>query len=162
MNGKHERPLGLFRFVQGMGLAAMALVIAGLALGIWWMTGALADTPPALLVTALCAGTGGCLLWLLTEFVGMCSRVRKMTAFTEANVRALGRMALALLLCGGFLLPLGKPLMDWLLLGLRGIRSPLWWLLPTFAAWTAALMVRAIQALMRRAVEMQTEADLTV
>ena len=55
-----------------------------------------------------------------------------------------------------------KPLMDWLLLGMRGFRSPVWWLLPSFAAWTAALLVRAIQVLMKRAVEMQTESDLTV
>jgi len=38
----------------------------------------------------------------------------------------------------------------------------LWYLLPAFAAWTAALLVRAIQVLMKRAVDMQTESDLTV
>ena len=44
-----------------------------------------------------------------------------------------------------------------------GTKLPLGYkLLPAFAAWTAALLVRAIQVLLKRAVEMQTESDLTV
>lgn len=165
------RPVAMFTFVQVMGLCAMAIVTAAMmavvtsipnyvvmnSLGILdlplWLLGLLAL--PA-------AGVGGCLLWLLVEFVCMCGRVRKETAFTATNVRALGRIVLSFVIVGALLLPLGKPLMDWLMLGLRGYRSPLLWLLPSFAAWTAALLVRAIQVLMRRAVDMQTEQDLTV
>ena len=35
-------------------------------------------------------------------------------------------------------------------------------LLPTFACFTLTAMVRVVQLLLRRAVSMQTEADLTV
>ena len=103
-----------------------------------------------------------CLLWLLAEFVLMCARVRKETAFTAANVKALGHIALAFFLGGVLLVVAGNPLMSWLLTGMRGVSSPVWGLLPSFAAWTAALLVRAIQVLLKRAVEMQTESDLTV
>ena len=106
-----------------------------------------------------------CALWCVAwgSFFGMCTRLMKAeTAFTVQNVRALGHISLAFVIGGCFLLLLGKPLMDWLLLGMRGFRSPVWWLLPSFAAWTAALLVRAIQVLLKRAVEMQTESDLTV
>lgn len=160
-----DRPVGLFVFVQMMGVCAMALS-AGLmvAAGMLLLNGyRLREAPAggALWLLGL-LGTGGCLLWLLTEFVLMCGRVRKETAFTAANVRALGRMALAFLLGGVLLLPAAPTLMDALLLGLRNMSSPLWWSLPSFTAWAAALMVRAIQVLMRRAVELQTETDLTI
>ena len=159
------RPVGLIFFVQTMAVGAMLLCIGlivaaallllnGIRLrgapagGAWWLLGLL--------------GAGCCLLWLLTEFVLMCGRVRKETAFTTTNVRALGRMALAFLLGGMLLLPAAPTVMDALLLGLRNVHSPVWWGLPSFTAWTAALMVRAIQVLMRRAVELQTETDLTI
>ncbi len=150
-----------------MGVCAMIICAAAIIAGCWLILSCLPETPAdqwwmALLILALGAGVGGCLMWLLTEFVLMCSRVRKETAFTTANVKALGRIALAFFIGGVLLLPLGKPLMDWLLLGMRGVRSPIWWLLPPFVAWSAALLVRAIQVLMHRAVEMQTESDLTV
>lgn len=171
MNKNHERPLGLLTFVQAMGLCAMAICTAGLIglplsipnymvmehLG-------LMDTPLWLKLAQVVAslGAGGCLMWLLAEFVLICGRVKKETAFTPANVRALGRIALAFLISGALLLLVGDPLMDWLLTGMRGVESPVWMLLPAFVAWAAALMVRAIQVLMRRAVEMQSEQDLTV
>ena len=167
MSMKHKRPLVLLAFVQAMGVCAMALCLAALVVLGMDIMPALVQTPPdqlanGVLVVALIAGVGLCLLWLLAEFVCMCGRVRKETAFTAANVRALGRIALAFFIGGGLLLPLGKPLMDWLLLGMRGFRSPIWWLLPAFVAWAAALLVRAIAVLMKRAVAMQTESDLTV
>lgn len=175
MTKKHERPVALFTFVQVMGVCALA--IAGVPLALFSMgmihdivRGALMLPQDAwLLVQYLCSiGVAVCLMWLLTEFVGMCGRVRKETAFTAANVRALGRIALAFLIGGGLLLVAGELLMALLLIGMRGFFfdtgsvSPLWYFLPTFAAWTAALMVRAIQVLLKRAVDMQTESDLTV
>jgi len=172
MTQKHERPVGLFIFVQVMGLCAM--VIAGVPL--LFSAFALVRAPfvgnlpddPWLLVQYLCAlGAGACLMWLLAEFVSMCGRVRKETAFTAENVKALGRIALAFLIGGGLLLAAGELLMTMLLIGMRGFFYEgsvpfLWYLLPAFAAWTAALLVRAIQVLMKRAVDMQTESDLTV
>ncbi len=165
------RPVAMFTFVQVMGLCAMTIVTVAMAAGVTsipnyvmmdWL--GILDLPLWLLGLSVlpAVGVGGCLLWLLAEFVCMCGRVRRETAFTSANVRALGRIVLSFLIVGALLLPLGKPLMDWLMLGLRGYRSPMLWLLPSFAAWTAALLVRAIQVLMRRAVDMQTEQDLTV
>ena len=171
MSGMHKRPVALFTFVQVMAVCAM--VISGLAIigmVIIPVCGSLVvslregygQLGELLVILLTTAGLGGCLLWMLLEFVLMCGRVKKETAFTVANVRALGRIVLAFCLGGVVLLPLGKPLMDWLLLGMRGFRSPVWWLLPAFVAWAAALLVRAIQVLMKRAVEMQTESDLTV
>lgn len=162
-----RRPTALFTFVQAMGVCAMVIVAAATGCCAWLLGGGFADAPAGqvwelVLIIGLVAGVGGCVLWMLAEFVCMCGRVRKETAFTAANVRALGRIVLAFTIGGVLFLPLGKPMMDWLLLGMRGVRSPVWWLLPPFVAWSAALLVRAIQVLMRRAVEMQTEQDLTV
>ena len=180
MRRNHERPVGLFTFVQVMGLCAMALVAATIGACAGDLVCCLAATPNTRLleqlgllgsgttvgemILGLVAGAGvcGCLLWLLGEFVMMCGRVRRETAFTLENVRALGRIVLAFAIGGVLLLPLGRPLMGWLLTGMRGVDSPVWMVLPTFVAWSAALLVRAIQVLMRRAVEMQTEQDLTV
>jgi hypothetical protein len=170
MSVKHKRPVVLFTFVQTMG--AYALIIVGSALAVYCfgivrdlVTAGLGTEPGALwqLFQLICrAGVGVCLFWLLLEFVLLCGRVRKETAFTAANARALGRIALAFVIGGVLLLPPGQLLMDLLLMGMRGITSSLWWPLPAFVAWTAALLVRALQVLLRRAVEMQTESDLTV
>lgn len=169
MSVKHKRPLGLITFVQAMGWCAVALAGAVLAIFCIGLAKDLAagftELPGdlwALIQLLGCAGTGACLLWLLLEFVLMCGRVRRETAFTAANVKALGRIALAFAIGGVLLLAGGWPIMDLLLLGMRGVSSPVWGLLPSFVAWSAALLVRAIQVLMRRAVDMQTESDLTV
>ena len=169
MKKMHERPLGLIAFVQVMGWCAVA--IAGAVLAIFCvglvkdLAQGFAELPGDLweLIQLLCCtGTDACLIWLLLEFVLMCGRVRRETAFTAANVKALGRIVLAFAIGGVLLLAAGWPIMDLLLLGMRGVSSPVWGLLPTFVAWAAALLVRAIQVLMERAVEMQTESDLTV
>ena len=171
MSKKHNRPLALFALAQAMGICAMVISAAALLLAvivpacgsiIAGMAAGEAFQAEPVVVLVLVSGLGVCVMWLLTEFVLMCGRVRKETAFTVQNVRALGHISLAFVIGGCFLLLLGKPLMDWLLLGMRGFRSPVWWLLPSFAAWTAALLVRAIQVLLKRAGEMQTESDLTV
>lgn len=169
MNKKHDRPLGLITFVQVMGWCAVAVACGLLVIFTIGLVKDLAQGFTVLpddlwmLVQLLgCVGTGVCLVWLLLEFVLMCARVRTGTAFTIANVKALGRMALAFAIGGVLLLAAGWPLMDLLLLGMRGVSSPVWGLLPSFVACAAALMVRAIQVLMKRAEAMQTESDLTV
>nr|MBR4281197.1 DUF2975 domain-containing protein [Clostridia bacterium] len=178
MSKKHERPVGLFTLVQVMGMCAIGIVLVTMAVCAVSLIGNLASVPNYLLMERLNlmdtplwmqllpilagAGAGACLLWLLVEFVLMCGRVRRETAFTAVNARALGRIALAFFLGGVLLIPCGGLIMDVLLLGMRSMSAPVWGGLPTFAAWAAALMVRAIQVLLRRAVDMQTEADLTV
>ncbi|MBQ2952333.1 MAG: DUF2975 domain-containing protein [Clostridia bacterium] len=171
MSMKKGRPVALFTFVQAMGLCAMVIVAVTILAGVIIpVCGSLitaaqeggSDIGNMLLILLTVTGVGACLMWLLLEFVLMCGRVKKETAFTAANVRALGRIVLAFVIGGVFMLLLGKPMMDWLLLGMRGFRSPVWWLLPAFVAWTAALLVRAIQVLLKRAVDMQNESDLTV
>lgn len=169
MSKKHERPAGLFALVQALGLCAIVIVATTMIIFSVGLVSDLAavglDMPGDLwmLVQLLCGwGAGVCLLWMLAEFVRMCGRVRKETAFTPVNVKSLGRIALSFLVGGALLLPSGGPIMDVLLLGMRGATSPLWAFLPTFAAWLAALMVWAIRVLLSRAVEMQTESDLTV
>ena len=149
-----RRPQTLITLVQLAGVFAIAIYLGILE----------QNTPAADVVSFLLGGVGtvACLTWMLMEFVLMCGRVRRTTAFTAVNVRALGRIALALFIAGGLLLPVGAPLMDWLLLGLRGAGMTLAQLLPTLLAWTAALMARAVQVLMRRAVEMQDEQELTI
>ena len=173
MKTKHDRPLALITFVQVMGWCAILIVGVPTALGLVGVvrdavSGGLAEDP-WLVVQCLCiAGTGVCVLSLLLDFVCMCGRVRKETAFTPANVRALGRIAMAFAIAGVLLILSGEVLVALLTICLRGFfydAGPtlwLWELLPAFAAWTAALMVRAIQVLMKRAAAMQTESDLTV
>ena len=150
MKKMHGRPLGLIAFVQVMGWCAVA--IAGAVLAIFCVG----------LAKDLAAGFAELPgdLWELVQL--LCGRVRRETAFTAANVKALGRIVLAFAIGGGLLLAAGWPIMDLLLLGMRGVSSPVWGLLPSFVAWAAALLVRAIQVLMKRAAEMQTESDLTV
>ena len=172
MTRKTERPVTLITIVLAMGVCAMAIVgvamveaaVVSLPNYLQMARLKLLDVPLwlPLLQVILGAGAGACLLWLLAEFVLMCARVRKETAFTAANVKSLGHIALAFFIGGVLLVVAGNPLMSWLLTGMRGVSSPVWGLLPSFAAWTAALLVRAIQVLMKRAVEMQTESDLTV
>lgn len=161
---EQQRPQGLITLVQLAGVFAIAVCVGTLIFCAIYLGLLEPNTPAADVVSFLLGGVGtvACLTWMLTEFVLLCGRVRRSTAFTAANVRALGRMALALFIAGGLLLPVGAPLMDWLLLGLRGGWMPLGQLMPTLMAWTMALMIRSIQVLMCRAVEMQSEQELTV
>lgn len=158
------RPQTLITLVQLAGVFAIAACVGTLIFCAFYLGLLEPNTPAADVVSFLLGGVGtvACLTWMLMEFVLMCGRVRRSTAFTAVNVRALGRIALALFIAGGLLLPVGAPLMDWLLLGLRGAGMTLAQLLPTLLAWTAALMARAVQVLMRRAVEMQCEQELTI
>lgn len=171
---KHERPSGLFVIAQALGILAALAIPCGLAILAFsganaapalvireYLGGPSADASQAVMM-ALLALVGACLVWLLVEFVLLCGRLRKETAFTAANARCLGRIALAFLLGGVVLLAAGGPLMDFLLMGLplKGL-LPMQ-LLPSFMSFTAALMVRGVQVLLRRAVEMQTEQELTV
>lgn len=156
MNRKSDRPRGLFTFVQLMSIAAMAVVSIGLIM-------ALAATLTGDLLQTLClAGAMGCMLWLLAEFVVLCGRVKRETAFTLANVRTMGRIALAFAATGMLFIPSGGAAMAALTADIPGAWHPLMAAFPAFGGFAAALLVRAIQLLLARAVDMQTEQDLTV
>lgn len=153
---RQNRPNGLLTLAQVMGAAAIAVM----AIAIMLTLGA-AMTENRL--QSLClAGAMGCALWLLAEFIGLCGRVKRATAFTPANVHALGRISLAFALAGALLIPAGGMAMAALTADIPGAYHPLMAAFPTFAALTAALLVRAVQLLLRRAADMQTEQDLTI
>lgn len=105
---------------------------------------------------------GVCVLMVLVHIFRICTAVKRHSAFSEITERALGRIVRALLVTSFLLIPLGWPLMGWLTLGLPELFWPVAALLPAFAGFTLTAMVRAVQLLLRRAVSMQEEAELTV
>lgn len=156
MHSKQDRPILLFTIVQIMGIAAIAIVALAM------LSQIRAALSGALLPLLCLTGALGCLLWMLAEFVSLCGRVKQRTAFTPANAQALGRIALAFTAAGMLLIPSGGTAMEALTAAFPGAYHPLMAVLPSFGAFAAALLVRAIQQLLRRAVEMQVEQDLTV
>lgn len=102
-----------------------------------------------------------CFVWVEFEAFRFCGRLRKSSAFSEVNVRALGRVARMLCVAGAVSL-LGNSIVPYLLTDLPEIAPFIRYLLLPFTLLTLALMVRAVQVLMRRAVDMQEETDLTV
>lgn len=170
-----KRPVFLMTLAQLMCALAMALTVILLpagALSAWpnlFMLGSLGllEASPVLHVLyglQLIAGIviGVCVLMVLVHIFRICTAVKRHSAFSEITERALGRIVRALLVTSVLLIPLGWPLMGWLTLGLPELFWPVAALLPAFAAFTLTAMVRAVQLLLRRAVSMQTEADLTV
>lgn len=105
---------------------------------------------------------GICLAYAEFEAFRLCGRMRRASAFSVKNVAGLGRILAALGSAGCVSLLLGDPLMPFLLAGLADISPIVTRLLLPFTLLTLALMLRAVQVLMRRAVDMQEESDLTV
>lgn len=105
---------------------------------------------------------GGLLIWVEIEAFCICGRVKKSSAFSAKNEKALGRVAAALCIAGGLSLLFGDSIIPWLLTGLPILSPVVEWLLLPFILLTLALMIRAVQVLMRRALDMQEESDLTV
>lgn len=105
---------------------------------------------------------GGLLIWVEIEAFCICGRVRKSSAFSAKNEKALGRIALALGMAGVLTLLFGDALIPFLLTGLPAIAPVVERLLLPFMLLVIALMIRAVQLLMRRALTMQEETDLTV
>lgn len=103
-----------------------------------------------------------CLIWVEAEAFCVCGRVRKASAFSPKNEKALGRIALALCLAGVLTLLFGNSVVPFLLTDLPAISPIVTWLLMPFALLTLSLMLRTVQLLMRRAMDMQAENDLTV
>ena len=170
-----KRPIFLMTLAQLMCALAMALTVMLLpsaalsALPNLFIMGnlGLLEASPVLHVLyglQLLAGIviGVCVLMVLVHIFRICTAVKRHSAFSEITERALGRIVRALLVTSVLLIPLGWPLMGWLTLGLPELFWPVAALLPAFAAFTLTAMVRVVQLLLRRAVSMQTEADLTV
>ena len=107
---------------------------------------------------ALC----GLLVWVEIEAFRICGRVKKASAFSAKNEKALGRITTALCIAGCLALLFGDAIFPWLLTGLPAISPIVERLLLPFILLTLALMIRAVQVLMRRALDMQEESDLTV
>lgn len=105
---------------------------------------------------------GGCLAFVEAAAFGICGRIRHSSAFSAKNEKALGRISLALCAAGCVTLLLGDDVMPWLLTGLPALHPIAERLLLPFILLTLALMLRAVQVLMRRALTMQEESDLTV
>ena len=106
--------------------------------------------------------TGGCLICAALEAIGVCGRVKKASAFCEKNEKALGRIALAVCAAGVLTLLFGDSVVPFLLTGLPTISPIVERLLMPFTLLTLSGMLRTVQLLMRRTLEMQTENDLTV
>lgn len=96
------------------------------------------------------------------EAFRLCGRVKKASAFSRNNVKSLGRIAVVLAVSGVIALLFGSAFFPQLLTDLPAISPIVEWLLLPFILLTLALMVRAVQVLMRRALTMQEESDLTV
>lgn len=105
---------------------------------------------------------GACLVYAEVEAIRIFGRVKKASAFSELNVAGLGRIVKSLTIAGLITLVLGNSLIPYLLTGLPAINPVVEQLLLPFMLLTIALMIRAVQALMRRAVEMQEETTLTI
>ena len=104
----------------------------------------------------------GLLVWVEIEAFRICGRVKKASAFSAKNEKALGRITTALCIAGCLALLFGDAIFPWLLTGLPAISPIVERLLLPFILLTLALMIRAVQVLMRRALDMQEESDLTV
>lgn len=108
------------------------------------------------------AAIGICLAYVGIEAFRVCGRVKKASAFSAANEKALGHIAKALCIAGAIALIFGSSLFPVLLSGLPAISPIVEHLLLPFILLTLALMIRAVQVLMRRALDMQEESDLTI
>lgn len=105
---------------------------------------------------------GLCLICAEMEAIGVCGRMKKASAFSEKNAAGLGRIAGALMLAGLLTLLFGDSIVPFLLSNLPGVLPAVERLLMPFMLFGVALMIRAVQVLMRRAMSMQEESDLTV
>ncbi len=105
---------------------------------------------------------GACLVVAEIGAIRLCGRMKTSSTFSEANVKGLGRIAKAIAIAGGITLLFGNSIVPFLLTGLPNIAPVVAYLLLPFLLLTVALMIRTVQLLMRRALDMQDENELTV
>ncbi len=158
-----QRPVGWMTLAQFVCLASIAITLFFLLRVVLWQDALLFREGQGTLLPLLRdAALTLCLVWAETEALLLCTRMKKASAFSAANGKALGRIAIALVLSGGVTLLLGDPLVLTLLATLPAVHPVVGRGLLPFTLLTLAAMVRAVQLLMRRALTMQEESDLTV
>lgn len=164
-----KRPVRLMTLAQIVCIAVMACTllllvpVIGLGVMMLWLALSMQAFSWRLLAELLCASAlTGLLVWAEAEACYICGRVKKASAFSAANVKALGRIALALFLAGISCLPTGDLVIPQLLSGLPRVHPVVERALLPFMLVTVAAMIRAVQLLMRRALALQEENDLTV
>ncbi len=122
------------------------------------------------LLVVLCSGViclrdlflGACFVDAEIGAFRLCGRMKTSSTFSEANVKGLGRIAKAIAIAGGITMLFGNSIVPFLLSGLPNIALVVAYLLLPFLLLTVALMIRTVQLLMRRALDMQDENELTV
>lgn len=154
--------LQIFTAVLGIGgtIWALLLLAAGGmvmldAYGTQWDTFGV-----ALLCLAAVMVVSFCCYRTLHCFYRMCQRLKTTHSFTEDNCLALKQMSKQCALAGAALLIAVTALMLWSLNGLLWMGAALFAI--PFAFLTIALMLWAVHLLMRRALTIQEENDLTV
>ena len=161
-----KRPVGLMTLAQIICVLAVPLTLHFLPLS---------SIPNYVVMHHLKLADGTAVLSLLRDIVlgellicveieafRICGRVKKASAFSAKNEKALGRITTALCIAGCLALLFGDAIFPWLLTGLPAISPIVERLLLPFILLTLALMIRTVQVLMRRALDMQEESDLTV
>ena len=161
-----KRPVGLMTLAQGICLAAIPLTLLFLPFasipnfGIIWHLQLTDSTPWLSLLRDFVLGI--LFIQIEIEAFSICGRLKKASAFSTKNEKALGRIAAALGIAGGVSLLFGDAIIPWLLTGLPAISPIVERLLLPFILLALALMIRTVQVLMHRALTMQEESDLTV
>lgn len=169
-----KRPVGLMTLAQIIcALAGAAILfiflIPLLASVLYAVTADYANHDNTLIVAIMNfvlvlpdTAVGILLAYVGVEAFRVCGRVKKASAFSAKNEKSLGRIALALCMVGCLSLLFDNSIFPWLLADLPAISPIVERLLLPFILLTLALMIRAVQVLMRRALTMQEESDLTV
>lgn len=169
-----KRPVGLMTLAQGICLLATAVIlfiflIPMVASILYAVTADYANHDNTFIVAIMNfvlvlpdTAVGILLAYVGIEAFLLCGRVKKSSAFSAKNEKALGRIVLALCIAGCLSLLFDNSIFPWLLAGLPLISPIVERLLLPFILLTLALMIRTVQVLMRRALDMQEESDLTV
>ena len=125
-----KRPVGLMTLAQGICLLAASVIlfiflIPMLGSIIYAATADYANHDNTLIVAIMNfvlvlpdTAVGVLLTWVGVEAFCLCGRVKKSSAFSAKNEKALGRIALALCIAGGLSLLFENNLFPWLLTGL--------------------------------------------
>lgn len=145
---------GLLLVYFPLSMGVQALIDGPAALGFsyaQWLMMLLVGFASVALVSLCCAAA-------LIAFFLMCGRLKRGTAFTRKNQRTMGFIALCSLIAGVTLIA-ATVLCG--LLGAAGIHC-LWMVLGAFLFLAVAAVAWALSLLVRRAVTLQDEADLTV
>nr|MBR4281576.1 DUF2975 domain-containing protein [Clostridia bacterium] len=166
-----KRPRRLLTAAQAICVLAIALTLVPALLPTYILVSLLEKAEQyhsaqslELYTIGLCArdlALGICLFCAEIEAIGLLQRLKKASAFSRKNEKALGHIALALGLSSALTLLFGDSVVPFLMQGLN-VPPVLERLLLPFMLLTLAGMLRTVQLLMRRAMAMQDENALTV